>query len=126
MTQTTATCAAAAAGSCALAEPPLLLVEAGHGERRYWADLWRYRELLGFLTLRDILVRYKQTAIGVAWAVLRPLLTALVLAFVFGRIARIHTAGAPDLLVVLSGTIVWYFFSSSLTESCGSLVANAN
>ncbi|MES2597856.1 MAG: ABC transporter permease [Verrucomicrobiota bacterium] len=103
-----------------------LVIEAGRASRQYWADLWRYRELFGFLAWRDILVRYKQTVIGVAWAVLRPLLTILIGAGVFGTLARLPSDGVPYAIMVCAGTLPWYFFSSALTESAGSLVGNAN
>lgn len=93
---------------------------------QYWKDLWQYRELFYFLAWRDIKVRYKQTAIGVTWAVLRPLLTAIVLAFVFGRICQLHTPGAPDFIIVLAGTVPWFFFVGALTECSNSLVGSAN
>lgn len=103
-----------------------LVIEAGRASRQYWADLWRYRELFGFLAWRDILVRYKQTAIGVAWAVLRPLLTILIGAGVFGTLAQLPSDGVPYAIMVCAGTLPWYFFSSALSESAGSLVGNAN
>ncbi len=103
-----------------------LVIEAGRASRQYWADLWRYRELFGFLAWRDILVRYKQTVIGVAWAVLRPLLTILIGAGVFGTLAQLPSDGVPYAIMVCAGTLPWYFFSSALSESAGSLVGNAN
>ncbi|HEX5323981.1 MAG TPA: ABC transporter permease [Capsulimonadaceae bacterium] len=103
-----------------------LVIEAGARSAQYWKDVWQYRELFYFLAWRDILVRYKQTAIGIAWAVLRPLLTAIVLAFVFGRIARLHTPGTPDFLMVFAGTVPWFFFANSLSDSSNSLVNSAN
>jgi lipopolysaccharide transport system permease protein len=103
-----------------------LVIEAGRASRQYWADLWRYRELFGFLAWRDILVRYKQTAIGVAWAVLRPLLTILIGAGVFGTLAKLPSDGVPYAIMVCAGTLPWYFFSSALSESANSLVGNAN
>lgn len=88
-------------------------------------ELWRYRELLGLLAWRDILVRYKQTYLGVAWAVLQPVLTMVVFAVVFGRVAKLDPMGAPYALLVLSGILPWQFFANALTESSGSLVASA-
>jgi lipopolysaccharide transport system permease protein len=88
-------------------------------------ELWRFRELLGLLTLRDVLIRYKQTYLGVAWAVLQPLLTTLVLVFVFRRIAKLDSGGAPYELVCLSALVPWNFFSNALSESSNSLVASA-
>jgi lipopolysaccharide transport system permease protein len=103
-----------------------LIIEAGRTEKHYWADLWRYRELFGFLAWRDILVRYKQTAIGLAWAVLRPLLTIIIGAGIFGGLAGLPSDGTPYAVMVCAGTLPWYFFSSALSESSASLVTNAN
>ena len=103
-----------------------LVIEAGHASKQYWADLWRYRELFGFLAWRDILVRYKQTVIGVAWAVIRPLLTILIGAGVFGAVAKLPSDGVPYAIMVCAGTLPWFFFSSALSESAGSLVGNSN
>ena len=105
---------------------PRLIIEAGRAERHYWADLWRYRELFYFLTWRDLLVRYKQTIVGVAWSLIRPLLTMLVLTFVFGRLGRMPSGGAPYPLLVLCGMLPWQFFSTALSESGTSLVTNSN
>lgn len=103
-----------------------LVIEAGRAERHYWADLWRYRELFYFLAWRDILVRYKQAALGAAWALLRPALTMLVFVVVFGRIARLPSGGAPYPLLVLAAMLPWQFFSAALSEASGSLVGNAS
>jgi lipopolysaccharide transport system permease protein len=102
-----------------------LVIEANRPSLGYWADLYRYRELLYFLAWRDILVRYKQTAIGVAWAVIRPLLVMLVLWFVFGRLAGLPGGGTPYPIVVLAAVLPWQFFAVALGESSTSLVANA-
>jgi lipopolysaccharide transport system permease protein len=103
-----------------------LVIEAGRSEAHYWRDLWRFRELFGFLAWRDILVRYKQTAIGVAWAVLRPLLTILVGTGIFGSLAQLPADGVPYVVMVCAGTLPWFFFSSALSDSANSLVVNAN
>lgn len=103
-----------------------LIIEAGRAEAHYWRDLWRFRELFGFLAWRDILVRYKQTVIGVAWAVIRPLLTILIGAGIFGGLAKLPSDGVPYAVMVCAGTLPWYFFSSALSESANSLVGNAN
>lgn len=103
-----------------------LIIEAGKSEAHYWRDLWRYRELFGFLAWRDILVRYKQTVVGMAWAVIRPLLTIIIGAGIFGGLARLPSDGVPYAIMVCAGTLPWYFFSSALSESAGSLVGNAN
>jgi len=108
-------------------EFPELLIEPGRAEKNYWRDLWRYRELFYFLAWRDILVRYKQTAIGVAWAVIRPLLTSFVLVFVFNKIGKLRPPdGVPYFLFVLAANLPWQFFSTAMTESSNSLITNAN
>ena len=95
-----------------------LLIEPGRAEKNYWRDLWRYRELFYFLAWRDILVRYKHTVIGIAWAVARPFLMMVVFTMVFGRIAKLPAAGSvPYALMVLAAMLPWQFFASSLTES---------
>ena len=104
-----------------------LLIEPGRAERNYWRDLWRYRELFYFLAWRDILVRYKQTAIGVAWAVIRPLLTTFVLVFVFNKIGKLQPPdGVKYFLFVLAANLPWQFFSTSMSEASNSLIGNAN
>jgi lipopolysaccharide transport system permease protein len=103
-----------------------LTIEVGRGERHYWRDLWRYRELLGFLAWRDVLVRYKQTVLGVLWAVLRPAVAVLILTFVFGRLAGLSSGEAPYPIFVLAGVLPWQFFSNALSESSSSLIANTN
>lgn len=103
-----------------------LVIEAGRAERHYWRDLWRYRELLGFLAWRDIKVRYKQAVLGIAWAVLQPAVTTAIFVFVFGRLAKMPSGGVPYPLLVLSGLMAWQLFSSALSGSSGSLVSNAS
>jgi lipopolysaccharide transport system permease protein len=103
-----------------------LIIEAGRAEKHYWADLWRYRELFYFLAWRDILVRYKQTALGVLWAVLRPFLTMVVFTVVFGRVAKMPSEGVPYPLLVFAAMLPWQFFANALAESSASLVGNAN
>lgn len=104
-----------------------LLLEAGLADRNYWRDLWRYRELFQVLAMRDISVRYKQTVVGVAWALIRPFLTMLILTFVFGRIAKLPSEGnAPYALMVFAGMLPWTFFSTALSDASNSLIANAN
>jgi len=103
-----------------------LLIEAGKTERHYWADLWRYRELFFFLSWRDILVRYKQTVIGILWAVLRPLLTMIVFTVVFGKLAKMPSEGLPYPVFVYAAMLPWQFFSSALAEASNSLISNAN
>ena len=107
--------------------PDELIIEAGRGERQYWRDLWAYRELFYFLAWRDILVRYKQTVIGIAWALVRPLLTMLVFTFVFSRLAKLRSRrSAPYSVMVFAAMLPWQFFSTSLTESSNSLIGNSN
>ena len=106
--------------------PEVLLIESGDSEPRYWRDLWDYRELFLVLAWRDVAVRYKQTLIGVAWAVLRPLLTMVVFTFIFGRIAQLPSEGnAPYALMVFAGLLPWQFFSAALTDASSSVIGNA-
>lgn len=102
-----------------------IIIEAGRAERQYWRDLWRFRELFYFLAWRDILVRYKQTVIGVAWGVIRPVLTMLALTFVFGKVARMDSGGNPYPILVFCGMLPWQFFATAFSESGNSLVSNA-
>ncbi len=108
-------------------DEPVLILEPGRAEKNYWADLWRYRELFLILAWRDVAVRYKQTIIGVAWAVIRPFLTMVVFTLIFGKLAKLPTDGdAPYALMVFAGMLPWYLFSSSLGEASNSLISNAN
>jgi len=102
-----------------------LIIEAGRTERQYWRDLWRYRELFLFLAWRDLLVRYRQTVIGVAWSLLRPLLTMLILTMVFGKLGKMPSGGVPYALLVFCGILPWQFFASAIAESGNSLVTNS-
>ena len=105
----------------------LLVLEPGRAERHYWADLWRYRELFAILAWRDVAVRYKQTVIGVAWAIVRPLLTMLIFTVIFGTLARLPSdGGTPYPLLVFAGMLPWFLFSSILTDASNSLIGNAN
>src|SRR5436853_4141202 len=103
-----------------------LVIEAGRTERNYWRDLFRYRELFYFLAWRDVLVRYKQTVIGVLWAVLRPFLTMVVFVLVFSRIAKLPSEGLPYPVMVFAGMLPWQLFATSLSEGSNSLISNAN
>jgi lipopolysaccharide transport system permease protein len=103
-----------------------LVIEPGRTEKNYWYDLWRYRELFYVLAWRDINVRYKQTAIGVIWAILRPFLAMVIFTVVFGRIARMPSNGIPYPILVFAAMLPWQFFSNSLSESSQSLVVNNN
>ena len=103
-----------------------VVLERGRVDRNYWVDLWRYRELFQVLAWRDVAIRYKQTAIGVAWAVIRPVLTVLIFTVVFGRIARLPSGGVPYPLMVFAGILPWTFFSTALADASNSLVSNSN
>ncbi len=105
---------------------PELIIEAGRAERQYWQDIWRYRELFYFLAWRDILVRYKQTAIGIAWALIRPFITMVVFTVVFGNLAKLPSEGVPYPILVFSAMLPWQFFANALSECSNSLIGNAN
>ena len=105
----------------------ILIIEPGHTEKNYWADLWRYRGLFVVLAWRDISVRYKQTIIGVLWAIIRPFLTMVVFTVIFGRIAKLPSDGStPYALLVFAAMLPWTLFSNALNESSNSLISNAN
>jgi lipopolysaccharide transport system permease protein len=105
----------------------VVVIEAGRRELNYWRDLWRYRELFYVLAWRDVAVRYKQTAIGAAWALIRPFLTMVIFTVVFGRIAKLPSDGTtPYALMVFAGMLPWTFFSTGLGEASNSLVTNSN
>ena len=106
--------------------PSVLEIEAGKTERHYWIDLWRYRHLFYFLAWRDILVRYKQTIIGLAWALIRPLLTMMVFVIVFGKLAKLPSEGVPYPILVFAALLPWQFFSNAFTEAANSLISNSN
>lgn len=106
-------------------EEDVLVIEAGRSERRYWQDLWRYRELFYFLAWRDILVRYKQTAIGVAWAILRPMVMIVIFTVVFSRVAKL-ASDVPYAVLVTAAVLPWQFFASAVAEAGNSLVENSN
>ncbi len=103
-----------------------LVIEAGAAERQYWRDLWRYRELFFFLAWRDLLVRYKQTFVGMAWSLIRPLLTMIVLSVVFGKLGKMPSGGLPYPLLVFCGMLPWQFFSTAMAEGGSSLLTNSN
>ena len=104
----------------------VLVIEAGRTERHYWLDLWRYRGLFYLLAWRDILVRYKQTVIGLAWALIRPFLTMVVFVFVFSKLAKLPSDGVPYPILVFAALLPWQFFSNAFTEAGNSLISNAN
>lgn len=105
---------------------PELVIEAGKSEAHYWRDLWRYRELLGFLAWRDTKVRYKQAALGVGWAVIQPAIQTALLTFVFGKLAKMPSGGVPYPLLVLTGLLPWQLVSSAVTGASNSLVSNTH
>jgi len=107
-------------------EEYLLVLETGRAEKNYWKDLWRYRELFYFIAWRDILVRYKQTVIGIAWSVIRPFLTMVVFTLVFGKLAKLPSEGVPYPIMVYAAMLPWQFFANSLAEASNSLIDNAN
>src|SRR6476661_7052751 len=105
----------------------VLVIEPGRTERNYWLELWHYRELFRVLAWRDLSVRYKQTIIGVLWALIRPLLTMMVFTIIFSRIAKLPSDGAtPYALMVFAGMLPWTLFSTGLAEASNSLISNAN
>ncbi len=105
---------------------PEIIIQPGLGVKHYWRDIWQYRELFAFLSWRDILVRYKQTVIGIAWSVLRPLLTMVVFTVVFGKLAKLSSGGAPYPIMVFAAMLPWQLFANSLSESSNSLISNTN
>ncbi len=104
-----------------------IIIEPGRTEKNYWRDIWLYRELFYILSWRDIKVRYKQTVIGAAWSILRPLITMIIFTFIFGRVAKLPTEGAaPYAIMVYAAMLPWQFFANSLSEASSSLVGNTN
>jgi lipopolysaccharide transport system permease protein len=106
--------------------PPELVIEAGRAERNYWRDLWRYRELAGFLAWRDVKVRYKQAVLGIGWAVIQPAIQTLLLTFVFGKLAKMPDGGLPYPFIVLCGLLPWQLFTSAFNGAGSSLVGNSH
>lgn len=104
-----------------------IIIEPGRTEKNYWKDLWHYRELFYILSWRDVKVKYKQTVLGVLWAIIRPLLTMIVFTFVFGKVAKMDVQSTvPYSIIVFAGLLPWQFFSNALTECSNSLVGNTN
>ena len=103
-----------------------IIIDANSVKKRYFHDLWLYKDLLYFLSWRDILVRYKQTVIGIAWALIKPLLTMIIFTFVFGRVANLPSHGVPYPLMVFSAMLPWYFFAGAFADASNSLLANSN
>jgi lipopolysaccharide transport system permease protein len=108
------------------AQQNYLIIEAGRTESQYWRDIWKYRELFYFLAWRDILVRYKQTAIGIAWALIRPFLTMVVFTIIFGKVAKLPSEGVPYPILVFAAMLPWQFFANALAECSNSLINNSN
>jgi lipopolysaccharide transport system permease protein len=104
----------------------VIVLEPGRAERNYWRDLWQYRELFAILVWRDVSVRYKQTVIGIAWALVRPFVTMVVFTIVFGRLAKLPSEGIPYPIMVFAALLPWFLFSSVLSEASSSLIGNAN
>ncbi len=102
-----------------------ITIEAGKSNRQYWRDIWTYRELFMFMAWRDILVRYKQTVIGIAWSVIRPLAAMIVFTIVFGKLAKFPSEGVPYPILVFAAMLPWQMFANALAESSNSLVVNA-
>lgn len=104
-----------------------IVIEPNSKSANYWKDIWTYKGLFYFLAWRDVLVRYKQTAIGVVWSILRPLVTVVVFTLVFNKLGNFPSnAGVPYAIMVCVGMLPWQFFSNAFSESAGSLVANSN
>lgn len=102
-----------------------MVIEAGRTEAHYWRDLWRYRELLGFLAWRDVKVRYQQTILGVGWAVIQPLASVAIFTFVFGQLAKMPKGNEPYFIVVLAGQLAWQLFANTIGNTSGSLLSSA-
>lgn len=110
-----------------LPEKPVVVIEASKPwEALNLKELWRHRELLYFLIWRDIRVRYKQTILGAAWAVLQPLVTMVIFAYFFGKLAKVPTDGIPYPIFFYSGLLLWTFFSNAVTSGANSLTGNVN
>lgn len=104
-----------------------IIIRQGNTEKNYWKDLWNYRELFYILSWRDIKVRYKQTVLGILWAVIRPLLTMIVFTVLFGKVAKMDTLSTmPYSIIVFAGLLAWQFFSAAISESSNSLIENVN
>jgi lipopolysaccharide transport system permease protein len=104
-----------------------LILEAGRADRRYWGDLWRYRELFFILAWRDVALRYKQTVIGLAWAFVRPFMTMVVFTVIFGHIAKLPTEGtAPYAVLVLAGLLPWTLVSSIFSDGANNVLGNSH
>ena len=103
-----------------------IVIEAGRASKEYWSDMWRQRELLFFLIWRDLLVRYKQTMVGVAWVLLKPAITLAIFSVVFGKWAALPSGGLPYPLVVFAGMLPWFFFSTAVSDCSNSIINNSS
>src|SRR5690349_5867857 len=104
-----------------------IIIERGRAEQNYWRDLWRYRELFRMLTWRDFAVRYRQTVVGIAWAVVRPVLVVVIFTIIFGKLAKLPSeAGSPYALMVFACMLPWTFFSTALADASNSVVSNTS
>lgn len=109
-----------------MSAPIEIILEPGRAEKNYWRDLWRYRELFQVLAWRDCAVRYKQTVLGIAWAVIRPVLAVIIFTVIFGRLAKLPSEGIPYSLMVFTGMLPWTFFSTGLADASNGLINNTN
>jgi len=117
----------AGSGHTSAASEHVIVLEPNSAERHYWRDIWAYRELFIILAWRDVAVRYKQTIVGAAWAIIRPFLTMVVFTVIFGKVADLPSDGdVPYALMVYAGMLPWYLFSGILSEASNSIVANTN
>jgi lipopolysaccharide transport system permease protein len=116
----------ASAPAAPATDAPVIVLEAGRASAHYWRDLWRYRELAGFLAWRDIKVRYKQASLGIAWAVIQPAIQTVLLTFVFGKLAKMNDGGLPYPLIVLCGLLPWQLFTGAFNGAGNSLVGNSH
>jgi len=103
-----------------------IVIEAGTADRHYWKDIWNYREVLYFLAWRDVVIRYKQTVVGFLWTFIRPVLTMLILVFVFRKISGLTSGSTPYPVMVFAGVLPWMLFSSALNGGGASLLGNSN
>lgn len=108
------------------ADDNVLVISAGHGERRYWLDLWHHRNLLLLLARKELLIRYKEMAIGIGWVLLKPALTLLIFTLVFGNLAKLPSDNAPYAIMVFAGLLPWLFFASAISDSGECLISNAS
>lgn len=116
-----------ASGERAATRERVTVLAPGRADRHYWLDVWHYRELFAILAWRDVTVRYKQTVIGIAWALVRPFLTMIVFTVIFGKLAKLPSDGSvPYPVLVFAGLMPWFLFSGVLGEASASLVGNAN